>query len=95
MIPNDHAYFFAVHIFSQFNEAISLSKQLSNNFDDIFSKFQFGFRRSFGTEHYFLLMPGTWKKAVDTKKGFGTLVTYSSKTIDCVYQEPIAISTAA
>ena len=42
-----------------------MCKQLSNHFDKIFSKFYYGFRKGFGTQHCLLLMIDKLKKAVN------------------------------
>ena len=45
-------------------------RQLSNHFNDIFSKFQCGFRKCFNARHCLLLMIDKWKKAVDNNTAF-------------------------
>ena len=52
--------------------------------DNIFSKFQCGFRKGFGAQHCLLLMIGRWKKAVDSKNVFGGILTDLSKAFDCI-----------
>ena len=59
-----------------------LLQQQSSHFDNIFSKFQCSFRKSFGIYHCLLLMIKKWKKAVDNKKVFGALLTDLSKAFD-------------
>ena len=61
-----------------------ICRQLSNHFDNIFSKFQSGFRKGFSAQHCLLLMIGKWKKAVDNNKVFGAILTDLSKAFDCV-----------
>ena len=61
-----------------------ICKQLSNHFNNIFSKFQCGFRKGLNAQHYLLLMIGKWKKAVDDNKAFGALLTDLSKAFDCI-----------
>ena len=61
-----------------------ICRQLSNHFDNIFSKFQSGFRKGFSAQHCLLLMIGKWKKAVDNNKVFGAILTDLSKVFDCV-----------
>ena len=51
-------------------------KQLSNHFDNIFSKFQCGFRKGFGEQYCLLLMIDGWKKAFDSNKVFGAILSY-------------------
>ena len=61
-----------------------ICRQLSNHFDNIFSKFQCGFRKGFSAQHCLLLMIGKWKKAVDNNKVFGAILTDLSKAFDCI-----------
>ena len=61
-----------------------MCKQLSTHFENIFSQFQCGFRKHFGTQHCLLLMIDKWKKAVDKNKVFGAILTDLSKAFDCI-----------
>ena len=61
-----------------------MCKQLSTHFENIFSKFQCGSRKNFGTQHCLLLMIDKWKKAVDKNKVFGAILTDLSKAFDCI-----------
>ena len=61
-----------------------MCKQLSDHFDNIFSKFQCGFRKGFGAQHCLLLMIDIWTKAVDSNKVFGVILTDLSKAFDCI-----------
>ena len=61
-----------------------MCKQLSTHFENIFSKFQCGFRKNFGTQHCLILMIDKWKKAVDKNKVFGAILTDLSKAFDCI-----------
>ena len=70
-------------IFSKIFESL-LSRQLSELFDNILSKFQFGFRKGYGTQHCLLLMLEIWKEATDNNKTFGALLTDLSKVFDCL-----------
>ena len=60
-----------------------MCKQLSNHFDNIFSKFQCGFRKGFSAQNCLLLMIDRWKEAVDSNIVFGAIRTYLSK-VDCI-----------
>ena len=60
-----------------------MCRQLLNYFDIILSKFQWGFRKGFSPQHL-LLMIDKWKKAVDSNKVFGPVVTDLSKAFDCI-----------
>ena len=70
-------------IFSKIFERL-LSRQLSEFFDNILSKFQCGFRKGYGTQHCLLLMLEIWKEATDNNKAFGALLTDLSKAFDCL-----------
>ena len=59
-----------------------ISKQFSEFFESILSKFQCGFRKGYGAQ--LLMMLETWKEARDNKEAFGTLLTDISKTFDCL-----------
>ena len=61
-----------------------MCKQLSTHFENIFSKFQCGFRKNFGTQHCLLLMIDKWKKADYKNKVFGAILTDLSKAFDCI-----------
>ena len=45
-----------------------ISKQLSEFFESMLSKFQCGFRKGCGAQHCLLIMLETWKEATDNKK---------------------------
>ena len=49
-------------------------KQLSSHFDNIFSKFQCGFRKEFAMQDCLLLMIDKWKKTVDSNNAFGVIL---------------------
>ena len=57
---------------------------LKEFFDNILSKFQCGFRKGYGTQHYLLLMLEIWKETTDNNKAFGALLTDLSKAFDCL-----------
>ena len=59
-----------------------MCRQLSNYFDNILSKFTFGFRKGYCPQHSLLLMIDKWKKAVDINKTFGGVLTDLSKAFD-------------
>ena len=61
-----------------------ICKQLSNHFNNIYSKFQCGFRKGFNAQHVLLLMIDKWKKAIDDNKIFGALLTDPLKASDCI-----------
>ena len=51
-------------------------------FDNILSKYQYGFRRGFTTQHCLLAMLEKWKRSVNKGKAFDTLLTDLSKDFD-------------
>ena len=61
-----------------------LVEQLLKFFDNTLSKFQCGFRKGYGTQHYLLLMLEIWKRATDNNKAFGALLTDLSRAFDCL-----------
>ena len=61
-----------------------MCKQLLNHFDNIFSKSECGFRKGFRTQHCLLLIIDKWKKAVDSNKAFGGILTDLSEAFDCI-----------
>ena len=61
-----------------------LCEQLSNYFENIFSKFQCGFRKGFSAEHCLLAMVEKWKINLDKAGVCGALLTDLSKAFDCL-----------
>ena len=61
-----------------------ISKQLSELFESILSKFQCGFRKGHGAQHCLLMMLEIWKEATDNSKAFEALLTDLSKASDCL-----------
>ena len=61
--------------------------QISAYFDEIFSKYQYGFRKGYSNQQYLLALLEKWKTAVDKGKVFGALLTDLSKAFDCLDHE--------
>ena len=61
--------------------------QIQNYFDQILSKFQCGFRKSFNAQHCLIALIEKWKKSVDRGGAFGALFTDLSKAFDCLPHE--------
>ena len=61
--------------------------QISTFFDNIFSKYQYGFRKGYSTQQCLLTMLEKWKKSVDKGEAFGALLTDLSKAFDCLNHE--------
>ena len=64
-----------------------LCNELSSYFEDIFSDYQFGFRKGISSQQCLITLIETWKKYLDNKKSFGALLTDLSKAFDCVNHE--------
>ena len=62
-------------------------KQISSFFEDIFSKYQCGFRKGFSTQQWLLALLEKWKNSVDKGKIFGALLIGLSKAFDCLSHE--------
>ena len=62
-------------------------KQISEFFENIFSKNQCGFRKGHSTQQCLLAMLEKWKRSVDSGKAFGALLTDLSKAFDCLDHE--------
>ena len=61
--------------------------QMSAYFDEIFSEYQYGFRKGYSTQQYLLALLEKWKAAVDKGKIFGALLTDLLKAYDCLNHE--------
>ena len=62
----------------------SMLKQMSSFFDDIFSKYQYGFRKGFSTQQCLINLLEKWKRSINKGKVFGALLTDLSKAFDCL-----------
>ena len=60
---------------------------MSASFDEIFLKYQYGFRKGYITQQCLLALLEKWKTAVDKCKVFGALLTDLSKAFDCFNNE--------
>ena len=61
-----------------------LYDQMSNFFEDVFSKYQCGFRKGYSAQHCLLVIIEKWKRIVDYGGVFGALLTDLSKALDCI-----------
>ena len=52
-------------------------EQMSQFFENIFSKYQCGFQKGFSTQQCLLAMLEKWKRSVDNRKMFGALLRFS------------------
>ena len=58
-------------------------------FDQIFSKFQSGFRKGFSTQNCLLHMVENWKESLDQRGHYGALLTDLLKAFDCIMHDLI------
>ena len=61
--------------------------QMQTYFDNLISKYQFGFRKGFNAQHCLVNMIEKWKESVDSGGAFGALMTGISKAFDCLHHE--------
>ena len=78
-----------VSILSNINKIFEtcMYRELSDYFDNIFSEYQFGFRKGISAQQCLIILIETWKKHLDNKEAFGALLTDLSKAFDCVDHE--------
>ena len=62
-------------------------KEISEFFENIFSKNQCGFKKDHSTQQCLSVMLEKWKRSVDSGKAFGALLTDLSKAFDCLDHE--------
>ena len=62
-------------------------EQMSQFFENIFSKYQCGCRKGFSTQQFLLAVLEKWKRSVDNRKLFGAFLRDLSKTFDCLGRE--------
>ena len=55
--------------------------------DQIFCKFQCGFRKGFSTQNSLLYMIENWKNSIDQGVHYGALLTDLSKVFDCIMHD--------
>ena len=58
--------------------------QMYKYFDQIFSRFQCGFRKGFNTKNGLLYMIENWKESLDQGDHYGALLTDLSKAFECM-----------
>ena len=58
-----------------------LYHELSSYFEDIFSDYQFGFRKGVSAQQCLITHIETWKKYLDNNKSFGALLTDSLRLL--------------
>ena len=68
---------------------------MSEFFDNIFSKYQFSFRKGRSTQHCILAITEKWKKLVDKGGAFGALLIDLLKAFDCILHDLIIVKLEA
>ena len=68
-----------------------MHRQISEYFETLFSKFQCGFRKGYGTQDCLLAMVVHFKKALDQEKEYGALLTDLFKAFDCLSHDLIVV----
>ena len=69
--------------------------QMYNYFNDIFSKYQCGFREGYSAQHCLLAMVEKWKESLDKGGLGGALLTDLSKAFDCIKHDLLIAKLAA
>ena len=59
-------------------------KQLSNFFENLFSKYQCGFRKGLNAQHCLIKLIEKWRECIDQGLEFRILLTDLSKAFDCL-----------
>ena len=62
----------------------SMFMQMSSFFDDVFSKYQYGFRKGSSTQQCLLALLEKWKRSIYRGKVFGALLTDLFKAFVCL-----------
>ena len=62
-------------------------KQIGDFMENLFSKFQCGFRKGYNTQQCIIALTEKWKSAIDKGKSFGALPTDLSKAFDYLPHE--------
>ena len=73
-------------VISQIYERLNYD-QMYKYFDQVFSKFQCGFRKGFSTQNCLLYMIEIWKESLDQRSHYGALLTDLSKAFDCIMHD--------
>ena len=68
---------------------------MNKYFDQIFSKFQCGFRKGFSTQNCLLNMTEIWKQSLDQGGHYGATLTDLSKAFDWIMHELLIVKLQA
>ena len=72
-----------------------LYDQMHKYFDHILSKWQYGFRKGFSTQHYLLAMTKKWRRYLGKGGISGAILTNLSKAFDCILNDLLISKLAA
>ena len=64
-----------------------MHSQISAYFNNILSKYQFGFRQGYSLQQCLLILIEKWKKSLDKGGKCGTLLSDLSKAFDCLLHD--------
>ena len=64
---------------------------ISDYFNDVLSKYQCGFRKSFGAQNYLLYMIETIRETRDNHRVFAAVMTDLSKAFHCIFHELLVV----
>ena len=64
---------------------------MSDYFNDVLSKYQCGFRKSFGAQNYLLYMIETIRETRDNHRVFAAVMTDLSKAFHCIFHELLVV----
>ena len=62
---------------------------MSKTFDKILSKYQWGFRKGFNSQHCLATMLEKWRETIDKGDCFGALLSDLSKAFDCILYDSL------
>ena len=78
LIKSNYRHVNILPVISKIYERL-IYEQIYKYFDQIFFKFQYGFRKGFTTQNYLLYMIENWKESLDQVFHYGALLTDLSK----------------
>ena len=64
-----------------------LYNRMQTYFDNLLSKYQYGFCKEFNAQYCLVSMIEKWKKSMDSGEAFGAFMTDLSKAFDCLHHE--------
>ena len=83
LIKSNYRHVSILPVISKIYERL-IYEQIYKYFDQIFFKFQCGFRKEFTTQNCLLYMIENWKESLDQVFHYGALLTDLLKPFDCI-----------